>query len=241
MIFTADNGFRKDAGLGYNAAGLNRMNARFQVFMEPFKENLAGRNILDLASHDGRWSWAALKLGASQVTGVEARPELVAKGEHLFSDVELRGRSEFIVGDIFDVLPNLKKQGRSYDVILCLGIFYHVMDHNRLLRLIHAFNPRLVILDTGLINDNKPYIKLELEDTRHFLNVIAHLDDQQKNVIGVVSRGGLTLMCEALGFDCEFLKWETSNFASHANLDDYLKENPGGRQRYSVVLRPAKR
>jgi hypothetical protein len=112
MIFTADNGFR-DLGLGYNAAGLNRMNARFRVFMEPFHEELAGSDVLQ--------------------------------------------------------------------------------------------------------------------------------DGQQKNIIGLVSRGSLKLMCDAPGFSCEFLKWDAANFDSQANLKDYLRENPGGRQRYSVVLRPLKR
>ena len=33
--------------------------------------------MLDIASHDGRWSMAALDAGARHVIGVEGRPELV--------------------------------------------------------------------------------------------------------------------------------------------------------------------
>jgi hypothetical protein len=237
MIFTADNGFREELGLGYNTAGLNRMNARFQVFLEPYREALSGSSVLDLASHDGRWSWAALQLGARCVTGVEARADLIAKGIHLFDNSALKSRSEFIEGDIFEVLPDLKKQGRSFGVILCLGIFYHVMDHYRLLRLIRSFEPHLVILDTGLINDDKSYINLNWENTGHFLNTIGSMENQDKDVVGVVSKGGLRMMCQALGFSCQFLEWDASRFESRANLWDYFDEELGGMHRYSVILR----
>lgn len=240
-IFTPDNGFGVNLGLGYHPADLNRMNARFKVFMRPFVQELQGSTVLDLASHDGRWSWASLRLGASHVTGIEARPDLIAKGEHLFTDAKVRGRWKFIVGDIFDVLPQLRQQVPHFDVILCLGIFYHIMDHYLLLRLLRAFDPRLIILDTGLINDDRSFVRLELESTKHFLNTIASVEGQDENIIGLVSRGGLRLMCKALGISCEFLKWNSADFDSHANLEDYLRESPGGRQRYSAVLRPLKR
>lgn len=237
MIFSTDSGFREESGLGYHAAGLNRMNARFRVFMEPLKKEIAGRRVLDLASHDGRWSYAALKLGASHVTGIEARPELVDKGKHLFADAEFKGRYDFIVGDIFDVMPELRKQGQSFDVVLCLGIFYHVMDHFRLMRLIRDFNPRLVILDTALIDHEKPYISLDTERNDAFLNAIASSDHEKESVVGVVSKGGLRMICKALGFDVEFLSWNPTDFPNHAALTDYFQEGRDKRRRFSVVLR----
>jgi hypothetical protein len=238
MIFTAENGFRVESGLGYNSAGLNRMNARHRVFMEPFKKDFEGSSVLDLASHDGRWSWAALRLGAKHVTGIEARKELIEKGRHLFEGEEPAGRSTFIHGDIFEKLPAIAKSRQHFDVILCLGIFYHVMDHFLLLRLIRSFNAKLVILDTGLINDERPYIDLAMEETGNFLNAIKSVPDQKQNVIGRVSCGGLKLMCKALGFSCEFLDWKAFDFPDRSHLADYLKEAPGRGQRYTAILRP---
>lgn len=40
-------------------------------------EQLAGRRVLEIASHDGRWSFAAVTAGASCVVGVESRSELI--------------------------------------------------------------------------------------------------------------------------------------------------------------------
>ncbi|MGH7886743.1 MAG: methyltransferase domain-containing protein, partial [Candidatus Binatia bacterium] len=237
MIFSSDSGFREDSGLGYHAAGLNRMNSRFRVFMEPLKEEIAGSRVLDLASHDGRWSYAALKLGASDVTGIEARPELIEKGKHLFADAEFKGHYDFIAGDIFDVMPDLRKQGQTFDVVLCLGIFYHVMDHFRLMRLIRDFGPRLVILDTGLIDDEKPYISLGIERNDSFLKAIASSEHEKASVVGVVSKGGLKMICRALNFDIEFLNWNSSDFPNHAGLRDYFPAGRNGRRRFSAVLR----
>lgn len=240
MMFDAESGFREGSGLGYNAAGLNRMNARFRVFMEPLQKEIAGCRVLDLASHDGRWSYAVLKLGASHVTGIEGRRDLIDKGRHLFARAEFNERFEFIAGDIFEVMPELRKQGRSFDAVLCLGVFYHVMDHFRLIRLIRDFSPRLVILDSALIDDEKPYISLETERTDHFLNTIARSDYETKSVVGVVSKGGLKMMCSTLGFNVEFLNWNPLDFPNHAGLNDYFGEASDKRRRFSVILRYTK-
>jgi len=61
---------------------------------------------------------------------------------------------------------------------------------------------------------------------------------QEQEIIGIVSLGGLRMMCKALGFSCEFLNWDSAAFKNHAHIRDYLKNAPGQRQRYPAVLRP---
>ena len=207
MIFTAENGFTRQ--IGYDAAALNRTNARFRQFMEPMRNEIAGVSVLDLASHDGRWTYAALKLGASHVTGIEARPELIEKGRHLFDTPEFAGRYDFLVGDIFDVMPELQRKSQRFAVILCLGIFYHVMDHFRLLRLIRDFAPRLVILDTGLIDDDHPHIFLTAERNDNVMNAIPVSDDEKHSVVGLVSKGGLQTDVPCLGLYGRVLELES--------------------------------
>ena len=53
-----------------------RMEYRHAALIAANRERIAGLRVLDLASHDGRWSFAALQAGATRVTGIEARPEL---------------------------------------------------------------------------------------------------------------------------------------------------------------------
>src|SRR3954470_3000649 len=50
---------------------LNRMNERYEALFAGNRDIFKGARVLDLASHDGRYSFAALKTGAAHVTGVE--------------------------------------------------------------------------------------------------------------------------------------------------------------------------
>ena len=57
----------------------NRLNARYQALIESNRDIIEGGRILDIASHDGRWSFAALHAGAEHVVGIEARSGLVER------------------------------------------------------------------------------------------------------------------------------------------------------------------
>ena len=52
----------------------NRLNLRHEAIFGENKEVFEGQRVLDIASHDGRWSFAALKAGATSVVGIEGRP-----------------------------------------------------------------------------------------------------------------------------------------------------------------------
>ena len=54
-----------------------RLVQRHRLIIDPFAEQIAGARILDLAAHDGRWSYALANAGAKNVIGVEARQELL--------------------------------------------------------------------------------------------------------------------------------------------------------------------
>jgi predicted nicotinamide N-methyase len=58
----------------------NRLKARHTALIESNPDVVTGRRILDIASHDGTWSFAALRAGAAHVTGIEARDEVVERG-----------------------------------------------------------------------------------------------------------------------------------------------------------------
>src|SRR4249919_1385884 len=60
------------------AASMDRLNLRYEAIFAENRDILDGARVLDIASHDGRWSLAALATGARSVVGVEARPGLVA-------------------------------------------------------------------------------------------------------------------------------------------------------------------
>ncbi|HEX4685574.1 MAG TPA: methyltransferase domain-containing protein [Nocardioides sp.] len=128
------------------ASGRARLNLRYEAIFAENLDILDGATVLDIASHDGRWSLAALACGARSVVGIEARSDLV---DHAVSNLAQYGydadRCRFIVGDVHDVL---RSQELEMDVVLCLGFLYHTLRYNELFRGIRATGARHVIIDT---------------------------------------------------------------------------------------------
>ena len=123
-----------------------RLNLRYEAIFAENRDIFAGASVLDLASHDGRWSLAALEAGARSVTGIEARPELVkAAAENLGEYGYGADRVRFIAGDVHEVLST---QDFEADVVLCLGFLYHTLRYNELLGGIRRTHARYLIIDT---------------------------------------------------------------------------------------------
>ncbi len=129
------------------AISKNRLNWRAKALLENNITAIKNKRILDLASHDGRFSYAAVKLGATFVKGIEGRPYLVQYAIQNFQKYKIPSTLySFEVGDIFKKLEEVTPG--SFDTILCLGIFYHVLHHARLLELIERTQAQFLILDT---------------------------------------------------------------------------------------------
>jgi len=123
-----------------------RLNLRYEAIFGENRDVFAGASVLDLASHDGRWSLAALASGARSVTGIEARPELVKAATENLEEYGFGGdRVRFVCGDVHEVLST---QDFDADVVLCLGFLYHTLRYNELLHGIRRTGTRYLIIDT---------------------------------------------------------------------------------------------
>jgi hypothetical protein len=122
----------------------DRLNARHEAIVDAHRAEIAGARVLDIASHDGRWSFAALAAGAAHVTGIEPRAELVAEAEASLRAYGIaEDRFRYITGDVFEHIDGLR-----FDVVLCLGFYYHTLRHAELLDRIERTGARLVVIDT---------------------------------------------------------------------------------------------
>jgi predicted RNA methylase len=102
----------------------DRLRARHRAIIEHNVAIIAKRSILDIASHDGRWSLAALEAGASYVHGVEARAELVQKSLRMMEQYGVpREKYSFTVADVHDHLRSIEPG--SVDTIFCLSSSIH--------------------------------------------------------------------------------------------------------------------
>lgn len=144
------------------AAHPNRLNWRTEILLTRNMEAIRDKSVLDLASHDGRFSYACLKLGASNVTGVEGRRHLVESAtENLMSLGCKPNQFSFIQDEVFNYLPRVKL--KEFDTILCFGFFYHTVRQTELLEETRRIHPAYFILDTHierLLNKSNPIVKL---------------------------------------------------------------------------------
>jgi ubiquinone/menaquinone biosynthesis C-methylase UbiE len=140
-----------------------RLNLRYEAILEENKDLFQGARVLDIASHDGRFSLAALASGAESVIGIEARPNLV---DHAVANLKHYGqdpdRFRFIVGDVHEVLNT---EDLEVDVVLCLGFLYHTLRFTELLRGIRGTGADHLILDTQArpMLDPEPFVRVQRE------------------------------------------------------------------------------
>lgn len=202
-----DAGFFDDypvfAETSETANDLRRLNWRYRLLIARQAALLAGARVLDIASHDGRWSFAALKTGASHVTGVEFRPDLVANANATFEGYRVDPASyRFLTGDLFEVLERPAEHDIAADVVLCLGFLYHTLRYPELLLGIRRLAPRAVILDTAVTLNDTRTVWLVAEDTDQQYNAAR----TKGNYNGVLLTGrpsvpALRYMLDAYGFE----------------------------------------
>lgn len=109
---------------------------------------LRGKRVLDLGCNAGFWSLCAIEAGCDFVLGVDGREMHVEQAGFVF---EVRGvdraRYEFVHGDI----RTLDLADRPpFDIVLCLGLLYHVREPLTLLALAAERNADLLVVDTTL-------------------------------------------------------------------------------------------
>jgi hypothetical protein len=139
----------------------HRLNERYEALFGSNRDILEGARVLDLASHDGRYSFGALKAGAAHVTGVEVRQSLIDKAQDTFAFYGQDPQTyRFVCGDVFEVLAREKF---DVDVVLCLGYLYHTYRHTELMYRLHHLAPKHLIVDTMVAPGTQRTLKMVRE------------------------------------------------------------------------------
>ena len=200
----------------------NRLNRRHQALIESNREFIQGKSLLDIASHDGRWSFAAHRAGARQVLGIEARNHLVENARATLRDYQVPDdRVRFVVGDVFAELDRLEPGG--FDTVLCFGFFYHTLHHMLLLAKIARLTPQHLILDTAIDLDPGPTIVVRNEGVDHeSAGAIADAGNPDRVVVGTPTRSAMELMLSSSGFSSiRYYDWPRAGLKNWKDLGDY--------------------
>ncbi len=201
---------------------VDRMNLRHRLLVAPFRGELDGVRVLDLGAHDGRWSYALAEAGAAEVVGVEARQELIDRFR-LFPDTPYKSRVRLMQGDIFDVLQGFVEDGEEFDVVAVFGIFYHIIEHFRLLKLIKEIGATVVLIDSEFSLATRPRIDLYFEDTSLQINAAPQESGQSRAIIGIPTRKATSKMAQALGFDIVWSEADQAFRPGTVGVGDYFR------------------
>jgi Methyltransferase domain len=187
---------------GKTAAGSGRLNLRHVAIIEENRDILEGARVLDLASHDGRWSFAALQAGAEHVTGVEAREPLVESANKIFANYGVPDdHYSFVAGDMFDVLAGQRFRA---DVVMCLGFLYHTLRYGELFKAVRRIGPEYFILDTRVISGDERVVQLNVNRTDRQEHAAKDATSYRRRaLVGRPSRPALQLMLDMYDIEVE--------------------------------------
>jgi hypothetical protein len=204
------------------AAKPDRLNQRHRALIESNADIIAGQRILDLASHDGRWTLAANKAGAAYVLGIEARTRLIEAARSNMREYGVTdGQAEFVQGDVLSELDRLEPG--QFDTVFCFGFLYHIIDHMPLLRKIARLKPRNLIIDTVVSVRPASIIEIRDEEIENESNgAVGEPGRPARTVSGRPTKLALELMLQAAGFRPQrYYDWLHSGIERWDDVADY--------------------
>lgn len=119
-----------------------------------FKYPVAGKTVLDIGAWDGFFSFEAERLGAADVLSTDSfcwgGPGWGTKAGFDFAHLSLRSRCRSLEIDVFDLDP---KASGQFDVVLFLGVFYHLRDPRGGLERAAAMSRDQIVVETVTANN----------------------------------------------------------------------------------------
>jgi SAM-dependent methyltransferase len=123
------------------------LNGRIDILLDSNRQLLQNKFILDVGSHTGIFSWAALQLGAKFVHGIDVEKRTVNRCQSLFLNEDISpSRYKFETENIIHFLERLDK--KSFDTVFCFGILYYMTEPLRLLKLMARAAKESILIDT---------------------------------------------------------------------------------------------
>jgi 2-polyprenyl-3-methyl-5-hydroxy-6-metoxy-1,4-benzoquinol methylase len=190
----------------------NRHAQRREYFFAPLVRlcggTLAGKRVLDLGCNAGYWSLAAIEAGADYVLGIDGRQMHVDQANLVFEANSIEpSRYRFELSDIF----TLDLRDERFDVVLCLGLLYHVSKPFELMERIAAWNTDLVVIDSTLDTEaDGPYFRMihqDVDDPRSALDRPIALHPTSRAVVRLTAQFGYS----SVVLRPRFTNWEGSD------------------------------
>jgi hypothetical protein len=93
-------------------------------------------------------------------------------------------------------------------VVTCLGVFYHTIQHYRILMQMVGFRPKVIVVDSVFHLSDRAMIAVQKENTTSHRTSIAQQQGPAYAPIGRISRPAFELMVDTLGYTVEWNAWD---------------------------------
>jgi SAM-dependent methyltransferase len=175
---------------------------RKAYFFDPlvglFGGSLKGKRVLDLACSAGYWSLHAIEAGADKIVGIEARQMHFDQASFVFKAKDIDpARYTFVHGNIFEV--DFAKYG-PFDIVLCLGIMYHITRHTELFEKISRVNTDVLLVDTRISTSPDSILEIRRESIEDHRNAV------ESGLVMFPSRQAVIDMAGEVGYQVAVLK-----------------------------------
>jgi SAM-dependent methyltransferase len=196
-----------------DALNAHRHTLRYEYFFEPllglFGGSLKGHRVLDLGCNAGYWSLKSAQAGADFIFGLDGREihvdhaNLVFEAEGISSD-----RYRFEVGNLFEYpFP-----ADSYDIVLCLGLMYHVAKPVELFEVMSRAGAETIVIDTEVTLTPGSMFQLYTEALSARTNAVDY------ETVFYPTRQAVIDLARQFGYQCVPL---ALNMKDWVNVDNY--------------------
>lgn len=121
---------------------------KWQAVARHLPEDLSGRRVLDIGCNAGFYSFALARRGAT-VLGIDSDPHYLAQARWAAEVLETGDRVRFEQAEVYDLL----ELPGPFDLVLFMGVFYHLRHPLLALDLLSALAPETLVFQTLTFGD----------------------------------------------------------------------------------------
>ena len=215
---------------------VNRHNQRKRHIFDPLVKlaggSLNGKRVLDLGCNAGFWSLQAVQNGCDFVLGIDGRPMHIDQANFVFETLEIDpSKYRFTVANVFDF--DLKGFG-EFDVVLCLGLMYHVSKPMTLIEKISSVNTDILVVDTRVSTASGSYLEIGHEPTEEWVNAVDY------TLVMAPTRDAVIDLVGEFGYAAVVLKPEFDDYTGAENYRDGTRKTFLCAKKTDLSTTPAK-
>jgi tRNA (mo5U34)-methyltransferase len=114
-----------------------------------FPADLSGKTVLDIGAYDGFFTFEAERRGAQRIVALDRHPAS-QKGFAVAHEL-LGSKAEYVVGSVYDLSPQIHGM---FDVVLFLGVLYHLRHPLLALERIHSVCRETVLVESHVLDND---------------------------------------------------------------------------------------